>query len=56
MARAVFGQADAEALSFQRVFDNHGQGLFVLDQQYVYRIHKTDNFVMVNDKWLMVNT
>ena len=53
---SVFGQADAEALSFQRVFDNHGQGLFVLDQQYVYKffvihsqffIHHSSFFILM---------
>ena len=30
---------DDEVLAFQRIFDNHGEGLFILNQQYLDFVH-----------------
>lgn len=44
---AVVGGVDDEVLALQCLFDNHGEGSFVLNQQYVDFLH---SFIIFSDK------
>lgn len=44
---AVGSGVDNETLPFQRVLYNHGEGLFILNQQYFYFIHDILVFLVI---------
>ena len=47
MLLAVGIGVDNETLPFQRVLYNHGEGLFILNQQYFYFIHDILIFLVI---------